>query len=92
MTGSRRRCGPCSPTRRRRVWLDAGVAALAARVADGAGRPLLAGGPEERLRTLDAERRGYYAAAADVRVDTTGRTVDEVVAAVEASLAAGVGS
>ncbi len=74
------------------VWLDASVEALAARVGDGAGRPLLADGPEERLRTLDGARRPLYESVADLRVDTSGLGADEVVAAVEAGLAAGVAS
>jgi shikimate kinase len=74
------------------VWLDADVATLAARVGDGTGRPLLADGPEARLRALDAARRPLYSAAADLRVDTTDLGTDEVVAAVEAGLAAGVAS
>lgn len=74
------------------VWLDAEVGALAARVGDGTGRPLLADGPEERLRSLDAARRPLYEAVADLRVDTSDLGTDEVVAAVEAGLAAGVAS
>ena len=43
------------------VWLDAPAPVLAARVADGIGRPLLASGaPEPALRALEAERRPRY--------------------------------
>ena len=66
------------------VWLQASPAVLGARVGSAADRPLL-GGPNgtkatlERLATL---RAPAYEAAADVIVDTEGRTVDEVAAAV----------
>lgn len=74
------------------VWLDAEVEALAARVGDGTGRPLLADTPAERLRALDIARRPLYEAVADLRIDTSGLGADEVVAAVVAGLAAEVAS
>ncbi len=74
------------------VWLDAEVEALAARVGDGVGRPLLADAPAERLRALDIARRPFYERVADLRIDTSGLGVDEVVAAVVAGLAAEVAS
>ncbi len=65
------------------VWLEAPSEALASRLADDHERPLLAGGDRavtlERLRSL---REPAYEAVAHVRVDTEGRTVDEVAAAV----------
>jgi shikimate kinase len=61
------------------VWLEAPAAALASRLADDYERPLLAAGDRtatlERIRSL---REPAYAAAAHLRVDTQGRTVDEV--------------
>lgn len=51
------------------VWLRADPATLAARVGNGAGRPLLAGDPAGALRRLDAVRRPLYAEVADVVVD-----------------------
>jgi shikimate kinase len=68
------------------VWLRASPAELGARVgADtGADRPLLAGAasPAATLERLRAQREPAYEAAADVQVDTEGRTVDEVADAV----------
>jgi shikimate kinase len=65
------------------VWLDASPAILASRLADDDSRPLLAGGDRvSTLTRLGDTRAPAYEAAADVTVDTEGRTVDEVVAAV----------
>lgn len=67
------------------VWLTADPATLAARVGRGAARerrPLLADGdPEATLDRLAGERADAYAAAAHARVDTAGRSVDEVASA-----------
>ena len=67
------------------VWLRAGVDALAARVGDGGGRPLLEGDPEAALRRLYAERRPVYDELADVVVDVDalapGEIVDRIVQA-----------
>lgn len=51
------------------VWLRASVATLAGRVGSGAGRPLLTGGPVERLTILEQERRSVYTEAADFVID-----------------------
>ena len=51
------------------VWLRADVAVLAARVGDGAGRPLLESGPEEALGRLSTVRAPLYAELADVVFD-----------------------
>jgi shikimate kinase len=63
------------------VWLDASPETLAARVGEGADRPLLAGMDEPtrvaRLAALRDQREAAYASA-DVRIDTDGRTVDQV--------------
>jgi shikimate kinase len=67
------------------VWLQASAEALGARVADAGGdeRPLLgAGAPVATLARLFARRAPAYEAAAHLCVDTEGRTVDEVAAAV----------
>jgi shikimate kinase len=61
------------------VWLRASPDELGARVGEGSGRPLLAGGRSvATLERLAALRAGAYEEAAHVAVDTDGRTVDEV--------------
>ncbi len=71
------------------VWLDASPDTLAARVGGGDERPVLAdlgpGGRVERLAGLRAEREASYARA-DLRIETDGRTPDEVCAAVLTAL------
>ena len=65
------------------VWLKATSAALASRLTGDDTRPLLAGGDRTAtLERLSAQREPAYEAAAHVQVDTEGRTVDEVAAAV----------
>jgi shikimate kinase len=63
------------------VWLDAGPEELARRVGDDPGRPLLAGlsgeARVERLRQLRQERLEAYASA-ELRVETGGRSIEEV--------------
>jgi len=72
------------------VWLDASAETLAARVGDGAGRPLVAGLGEAarvtRLRDLAQQRATAYGQAA-LRVSTDERTPGEVCDAVLAGLA-----
>ena len=61
------------------VWLEADEAVLLERVTRQRNRPLLqTGNPAETLLTLLAQRRPLYEAAANLRVDTTRRTHDEV--------------
>lgn len=60
------------------VWLRADPATLAARVGDGAGRPLLADEAAATLARLDRERRPHYAGLADVVVDVDGVPPDVV--------------
>jgi shikimate kinase len=67
------------------VWLSAPTAVLAARVGDGATRPLLAGDPEGALARLGAARQDAYVASADAVVDTEDRAVDDVADAVLAA-------
>jgi shikimate dehydrogenase len=69
------------------VWLYVTPGTAAARARGGpradsgaalAARPLLAGGdPEARLAFLEAERRGAYAACAELLVSTEGRSIAE---------------
>lgn len=68
------------------VWLRAEVVTLSDRVGDGAGRPLLDGGPQEALARLTDVRRPYYEELADVIVDVdeldSGRVADRILDAV----------
>lgn len=64
------------------VWLTAAPADLAARVGDGAGRPLLAGDPDGALDTILTQRAPLYEAAAHHEVATVGREADEIAAEV----------
>ena len=67
------------------AWLEVEPGTAATRLGEGAerARPMLRGGALiERLRALDAERRAHYAAAADVTVETDGRSAPEVAALV----------
>jgi len=68
------------------LWLDADVATLGERTSRGVHRPLLDGDPATRLATLDGERRALYESVADARIDTSGRTIDDVVTDVFAAL------
>ena len=61
------------------MWLDAELSALAQRVSGGSHRPLLDGGAEEKLLVLERERRELYQSVCDVRIDTTGKPVNDVV-------------
>jgi shikimate kinase len=58
------------------VWLEAGPEALMLRLRGDQSRPLLGG--EDDLAALLAAREPLYLAAADARVDTTGKTVLQV--------------
>ena len=74
------------------IWLDAPVAALAARVGRaGAGRPLLAGDPMARLEQLRAAREPVYAAA-HLRIDTAQLSVPAAVDAIARRLAQQAGA
>jgi shikimate kinase/3-dehydroquinate synthase len=67
------------------VTLEADVATLLARVGDPSSRPLLANAPDRAaaLASLLAARQTAYAEA-HARIDTRGRTVEQVVAEIEA--------
>jgi len=65
------------------VWLDAPPEVLASRLADDDSRPLLAGGDRvTTLSRLGTTRAAAYEAAAHATVDTAGRSIEEVAAAV----------
>ena len=64
------------------VWLHAPTPVLAARVGDGATRPLLAGDPAGALARLGAARQDAYESAADAVVETEDRAIDDVADAV----------
>jgi shikimate kinase len=68
------------------VLLRARVPTLAARVGDAAGRPLLAGEPEQRLRQLAADRVATYDEVATLTVDTDARTPGQVASQIAALL------
>jgi shikimate kinase len=73
--------------RARVVWLAVDPATAAARLGPGAagGRPLLSGGPlEERLQALLLSRGDAFAAAADLVVETAGRSPEEVAGRIAA--------
>jgi shikimate kinase len=62
------------------VWLEADPVVLATRLVGDDSRPLLAGGDRATTLTrLAALRARAYEDAADVAVETDGRSVDEVV-------------
>lgn len=69
------------------VLLVASGDTLAARLEGTTGRPLLDtdNDPAVQLATLASERTAAYVAAADVVVDTDGRTPEEVAVAIEAA-------
>ena len=61
------------------VWLDADAAVLASRLEGDDSRPLLAGGDRATTLTrLGHTRAPAYEAAADVTIETDGRSVEEV--------------
>ncbi|MFH1329278.1 MAG: shikimate kinase [Actinomycetota bacterium] len=60
------------------AWLEAPAATLAERVGEGAGRPLLTEEAGPAVADVLASREAAYAAAAHCRVETAGRTPEEV--------------
>jgi shikimate kinase len=72
------------------VWLRARPETLAARVGDGAGRPLLGDDPAEAMVRLFEERAPCYAEVADAVIDVEGLPVEVVADRVMA--AAGLGT
>jgi shikimate kinase len=69
------------------VFLDVGVADAARRVGFNRDRPLLLGNPRAQWLRLMNERRSVYEAVASARVETDGRTPDEVADEVVALVA-----
>ncbi len=65
------------------VNLSATVESLVKRLAQANDRPLLRGDNplEERIRQIVAEREPFYADA-DIRIDTTGKTLEDVAAVI----------
>jgi len=61
------------------VWLRARPETLAARVGDGAGRPLLAGGGPGALERLLAEREALYRQVSDLVIDVDDLSPGQVV-------------
>jgi len=74
------------------VWLRARPETLAARVGDGAGRPLLGDDPAGAMVRLNAVRAPLYAEVADLVIDVDDLPADEVAGRIlaEAPPAAGV--
>jgi shikimate kinase len=60
------------------VFLDVGIKDAASRIGLNRDRPLLLGNPRAQWIRLMGARRPIYEAVATVRVDTDGRTADEV--------------
>jgi shikimate kinase len=60
------------------VYLRTSADELVARLGRGEGRPLLRGDPAEAVPRLLSERAPAYETAADLTVDTDGRTPDDV--------------
>ena len=69
------------------VYLTARPDIILGRVGDGSNRPLLRDDPRAAVSRLLAERGPVYAAAADMTVDTSERTADEVVGEIQQALA-----
>lgn len=66
------------------VFLDVALGDGVRRVGLDVARPLLLDSPRRMLRRLMEERRAYYDEVASVRIDTTGRTPEDVAAEVAA--------
>jgi len=64
------------------VFLDVGIKDAASRIGLNRDRPLLLGNPRAQWIRLMEARRPVYEEVATVRVDTDGRTAEEVAAAV----------
>ncbi len=70
------------------VFLDVDLAEAAKRIGfDATARPLLAVNPRATWRQLMARRRETYERVSTIRVDTTGRTPEQVAADIAAALA-----
>jgi len=69
------------------IFLDVRIADAASRIGFNVSRPLLVGNPRAKWTMMMDERRPTYEKVATVRVDTAGRSIDEVTEAVLAVLA-----
>jgi shikimate kinase len=69
------------------VYLTARPDVILGRVGNAANRPLLRDDPQATVSRLLAERGPVYSAAADITVDTSERTADEVVGEIQLALA-----
>jgi shikimate kinase len=78
------------------VWLRARPETLAARVGDGAGRPLLGDDPAEAVHGLDAVRAPLYAEVTDLVLDvddlSPATVADRIVDAMDAAAAGETGT
>jgi shikimate kinase len=68
------------------LWLRASVDTLLLRNGSGAGRPMLAGNPSERIRTLTAERAAIYADSAHLTIDVDDLTAPQSAECVRAAI------
>ena len=68
------------------VYLTARPDVISRRIGDGASRPLLRDDPRGAIERLLAERGPIYSAAADVTVDTSEHTADQVVQEIQQAL------
>ncbi len=68
------------------IFLDVGIADASKRVGFDASRPLLIVNPRASWTRLMQARRPVYEAVSTLRVDTAGRTADEVVELITAHL------
>ncbi len=77
------------------VWLRARPGTLAARVGDGAGRPLLGDEPAAAMERLSAVRAPFYAEVADLVIDVdeldSTEVTERILAAVGADAVSGQG-
>jgi shikimate kinase len=64
------------------VFLDVSLSEAVSRVGLARDRPLLLGSPRAQLKTLMERRRPLYVEVATTTVDTSERTVEDVVGAV----------
>ena len=72
------------------VWLRADATTLCGRIAADEGRPPLTDSdPETEMRAVLESREPRYAAAADIRIETGGRALPEIVKEISDSLPPG---
>ncbi|GGD26433.1 shikimate kinase [Nocardioides daphniae] len=68
------------------VFLDVGLSEAVKRVGLGAGRPLLLGNVRARVKALLDERTPVYESVATIRVETDGRTPQDIAAEIMEAL------